>query len=177
MVDIDFDRAAVMHMRMAMLRMPQMVHKAQAAAINRTLTGLRTQVSKTVRKNYVISAADIKKTISLQKAKAASPSGAMLVKGKPVRLQKFKVKESKRGPMRVKVKKSQSPQPVKGLFHRGEIFMHRRQKARYPLKSPYGPSVPQMTENPAILDELAKFARTRLNERLIHEIDYRLGRV
>ena len=54
---------------------PQQVIAAAASAINRTSAMVKTEVSKTIRKNYLISAKDIKSTLSIKRASRLKLTG------------------------------------------------------------------------------------------------------
>lgn len=71
--------------------------------------------------------------------------------------------------------------PVSGLFfnrfrsgYTGPML--RTQKSRYPLASPFGPSVPGMVGNEETLKQYAPKAEEVLNERFLHEIQWRLSK-
>ena len=55
--------------------------------------------------------------------------------------------------------------------------MKRISRQPYPLKTPAGPSVPQMVGNENTLRELVPEAERTLNERFIHEVEFRMGRI
>lgn len=50
---------------------PKGVRYAAINAINRTVTKMKTQVSKSIRKNYLVSAKDVKGTLSIKRATGA----------------------------------------------------------------------------------------------------------
>ncbi|MBU2701683.1 hypothetical protein Ga0466249_002802 [Sporomusaceae bacterium BoRhaA] len=148
--------------------------KAQASAINRSLTTARTEIVRSVRKEYVIKAEDVRNTIKVTNASAASPIGSIKSMGGPIPLVKFDT--SKENPVRVRVKKSGAKKPIKHAFlqamgngYRG-IFI-RSGKARYPLKQLYGPSVPQMVGNETVMKSVEEKAIQTLDKRMDHEIN------
>ena len=79
----------------------------------------------------------------------------------------------------MQVKKSGGAKAVPGLFYsptttgkyRGAL--HRRQPSRYPLRVPYGPSVPQMVEKPEVFAAVEQDAEQYLANRFSHEVEYR----
>ncbi len=161
---------------------PKEINKAAASAINRTVTKLKTQTSKSIRKNYTISAKNIKGTFNVQRANHGNMRGALVSRGRPSLLTEFGVRRNKRGPVKVQVRRQSSAKSVPGLFlgtsRKGYVgAMQRTQrKARYPLRVPYGPSVPQMFGSENVIGELTPLAEATLNERFLHEVEYRFGK-
>ena len=153
---------------------PQVVHKAAAAAINRTVISLRKTASVTARKYYVVPASTVKKAIAIKRASGSSGKGAFIAKCTPLRLDTFSLRTPRRGPVRVKVQKAGGMKPTKNLFiHNSKGPLQRLSSASYPLRVPYGPSVPQMVGGEETLKELTPLADEILNKRFLHEIEYR----
>lgn len=161
---------------------PAQVGAAVTNAINRTATTVKAHVSKTIRKNYLISAKDIKGTLSIKRATRSNLKGMISSIGPAPLLTSFKVRVYKKGPVRVQVLKNSKPESIPGLFVgtalKGYVGAMQRKNlsARYPLRIPYGPSVSQMFSAERSMSEIAPFAEKTLNERFLHEVDYRLGR-
>lgn len=175
---------------------PKQIKSAALAAINRTITHVKSKISITVRKQYVVSAKDIKDTIHIERAKSSYLQGTVSSKGRPLLLSAFSVSENqskqhnkplrvrrnqskkRNNPLRVRVRRNGSLKPVHGLFsgtsrrgYRG--LMLRTQPASYPLKVPYGPSVPQMLGNPDVVAKIESYAGRYLNDRFLHEVEHR----
>lgn len=173
----------------------KVVRIAAAKAINRANSAVQKEVSKAIRKNYEISAKNIKKGFKLKRATAGQPIGAVISRGTPTLITHFKLKPDPTkmmaalrngaiagksvGPISVKVKKGSSFVPVRGLFIQKSSrsgyagAMQRYVKSAYPLHIPYGPSVPQMFGNEETLAELIPIAEEVLNDRFLHEITVR----
>lgn len=173
----------------------KVVRIAAAKAINRANSAVQKEVSKAIRKNYEISAKNIKKGFKLKRATAGQPMGAVISRGTPTLITHFKLKPDPTkmmaalrsgaiagksvGPISVKVKKGSSFVPVRGLFIQKSSrsgyagAMQRYVKSAYPLHIPYGPSVPQMFGNEETLAELIPVAEEVLNDRFLHEITVR----
>lgn len=173
----------------------KVVRIAAAKAINRANSAVQKEVSKAIRKNYEISARNIKKGFKLKRATAGQPIGAVISRGAPTLITRFKLKPDPTkmmaalrsgaiagksvGPISVKVKKGSSFVPVRGLFIQKSSrsgyagAMQRYVKSAYPLHIPYGPSVPQMFGNEETLAELIPVAEEVLNDRFLHEITVR----
>lgn len=173
----------------------KVVRIAAAKAINRANSAVQKEVSKAIRKNYEISAKNIKKGFKLKRATAGRPMGAVISRGTPTLITHFKLKPDPTkmmaalrsgaiagksvGPISVKVKKGSSYVPIRGLFIQKSSrsgyagAMQRYVKSAYPLHIPYGPSVPQMFGNEETLAELIPIAEEVLNDRFLHEITVR----
>lgn len=179
---ISIDTQNLLYARSLLGNAPKEIQKAAVNAINRTVTRLKTQVSKTIRKNYLINARDVKGTLNIRRASSAHLRGVIGSRGRPPLLTAFRVRANKRGPVKVQVRKGRSAKPVPGLFlgasRTGYVgAMQRTQlKARYPLRIPYGPSVPQMFGSEEVIEELTPMAEDMLNERFLHEVEYRFNK-
>ena len=195
MISITIDEKALKTARELFADSPKVVRIAAAKAINRANTAVQKKVSKAIRKNYEISAKNIKKGFKLKRATAGQPMGAVISRGTPTLITHFKLKPyptkmmaalrngaiagKSVGPISVKVKKGSSFVPVRGLFIQKSSrsgyagAMQRYVKSAYPLHIPYGPSVPQMFGNEETLAELIPVAEEVLNDRFLHEITVR----
>lgn len=173
----------------------KVVRIAAAKTINRANSAVQKEVSKSIRKNYEISAKNIKKGFKLKRATAGQPMGAVISRSTPTLITHFKLKPDPTkmmaalrsgaiagksvGPISVKVKKGSSYVPIRGLFIQKSSrsgyagAMQRYVKSAYPLHIPYGPSVPQMFGNEETLAELIPIAEEVLNDRFLHEITVR----
>ena len=158
------------------------VNKAAASAINRTVTTVRKETSKLIKKSYTIGSSDIKTAINTQKATSTTLKGVVNATGRPISLTKFKVQARKTGPVRVQVRKSAGLRPVKGLFlgrSRASYagLMQRITSKSYPLRVPYGPSVAQMLGSEDVIKSLTPIAEETLNARFAHEVAYRVSKL
>ena len=70
----------------------KVVRIAAAKAINRANSAVQKEVSKAIRKNYEISAKNIKKGFKLKRATAGQPMGAVISRGTPTLITHFKLK-------------------------------------------------------------------------------------
>lgn len=162
---------------------PKQIEQAAANAINYTITKIKTQTSKSIRKNYLVSAKNIKGALNIKRASRAKLRGVLASRGNPLLLTAFKVSVNKRGgPMKAKVRKQTRVKAVPGLFlgvsrkgYTGAMQRAQR-KARYPLRIPYGPSVPQMFGSENVIGELTPLAEATLNKRFLHEVEYRFNK-
>lgn len=163
---------------------PKQIHWAAVRAINSAVTEITTQISTTIRKNYAIKAKSVKGNLHIERASRSKLHGVVASKGRPVLLSAFDLRSYKKrkGPMRAKIRNSENFKPVKGLFlgtsRTGYVGAMQRTQlhARYPLRIPYGPSVPQMFGSPDVVGELAVLAQATLNKRFLHEVEQRFSK-
>ena len=182
MIDITLDEKNVQMAQAFLADAPLEVNRAMVAAINRTITKLKKDTAVTVRTRYVARSGDIKKSFSVERASGGKAVGRLRSKGPSLPLTAFRMSRPTRGPMRVKVLKSGSLKPVRGLFSRrfprGYVGpMRRVGRTPYPLRTPAGPSVPQMVGHDATMNVLVPEAEKTLNERFLHEVEFRMGRI
>lgn len=162
---------------------PKTIKTAAAAAINRTVTTVKAKISKSIRENYIIKDRDIKSNVSTERASSSNLRGVISSKGTANLITAFRVSPRKKGPVHVQVLKKGSLKPVPGLFIgrslKGFVGAMQRTKrnARYPLRVPRGPSVPQMFGPKNVMGELVPLAEETLNERFLHEIDHRFNKL
>ncbi|WP_293726880.1 phage tail protein [uncultured Phascolarctobacterium sp.] len=179
---ISIDAKEIEKAKLLLHNYPKQVTAAAASAINRTSTAVKTQVSKTIRENYLISAKDIKGTLSIKRASSLKLTGMISSIGAAPLITAFRVRTYKKGPVRVQVLKNSSPKAVPGLFIgtslKGYVGAMQRKNLsmRYPLRIPRGPSVPQMFAAKRSMSTIAPFAEKTLNQRFLHEVQYRLGK-
>lgn len=180
MIEINFDEKAAAAAQEAMRSAPKQTVKAAIGAINRTVTKTAALISKETRVRYIVKAADVKSSLKKKKATKASLSASVVSTGSPLPLVSFKVTKSRRGPMKAKVLKKGALKPVQGLYQnekaRYKGVLLRKTGARYPVKSPFGPSIPTMIGNEEVLGRLTPQISAFLNQRFLHELDYQLGR-
>ena len=180
MVEIDFDERALAAMQDGMKRIPQKTAVATMHTINRTMTKASTMISKETRVRYVVKAANVKKSLSKKKATRSRLVGEIVSTGKPLPLQSFKVTKPRRGPMKAKVLKKGKLKTIRGLYvnekTRYKGVLMRKTSERYPVKSPFGPSIPTMIGNEEVLGRLAPQISAFMNQRFLHELDYQMGK-
>lgn len=162
---------------------PKQIEQAAANAINYTITKIKTQTSKSIRKNYLVSAKNVKGALNIKRASRSKLCGVLASQGSPLLLTAFRVRNHKRGPVKVQIRKQGGAKSVPGLFlgvsrngYKGAM-QRKKRKARYPLRIPYGPSVPQMFGAENVIGELTPLAEATLNERFLHEVEYRFSKM
>lgn len=184
LVNINFTVKNAELLKGALLACPQEARKAAAAAASRVVTHVKSRISVEVRKNYVVKASVVKKSLFTKRPSISANliGGVVGATGSQLPLTMFMVSHSARRPLNVRVKKSGGG-PVPGLFWGGRSGLAIRRDpmgnitSRLPIKNPGGPSVPQMIENEDVWEAIDESASAMLNDRLVHELQYRLGKV
>lgn len=205
MIKIGIDAKQFAKAQKLLEKFPEQVNIAAAVSINRTLTTVKKETSVAIRKNYVINARDIKKSMTHKRADRRTLRGLIKTVGNPLPLTKFKVnrpgqgtnfnkignvaedisadrrRRKKRNPIKVQVMKRRPMAPLRA----GALFIPRgrhsglvrriHNRGRYPLTIPSGPSVPQMFGAERTLEQLEPIAQEILNERFQHEIEHRMS--
>ncbi|MBP2655887.1 MAG: Prophage minor tail family protein [Firmicutes bacterium] len=155
--------------------------KAQVRVINRCLQTARAEAVRAVREDYAVDASDVRKTMEIKNAGFSNPTGTIISTGNPIDLAKFDVSPSRpnrksKNLVTVRVKLGSGRKPIKNAFlarlsngHVG-IFI-RANKARFPIKQLYGPSVPQMLGSEGVSKKIEDKAVETMEKRLDHEID------
>lgn len=182
MITISYDEKSLNRAKTMMILAPQEVHKAASTSVNRTLTHVKSTMSKEARARYLVKASEVKKSLKTKRASSGSLSGEIDSAGRPIGITAFRMSVRKRGPVKVKILRQGSLKPVKGLFvnHFPSGYtgpMYRKQRSRYPLSSFAGPSVPQMIGNKNVLPKWEKDAEAFLNRQFLHEVDYRISKL
>lgn len=183
MIDIEMSSQEIINAKLLLEKFSTSeVNKAAAAAINRTVTTVRKETSKSIKESYTIGSSDIKTAMSTEKANSTTLKGVVSATGRAISLTKFKTQVRKTGPVRVQVRKNAGLTPIKGLFlGRAKTsytgLMQRITSKSYPLRIPYGPSAAQMLGSENVLKSLTPIAEETLNTRFAHEIAYRVNKL
>jgi len=160
--------------------------KAINAALNRTIEGVRTDVTREVTRTYDIKARDVRAVMKIKKSDIASLRASLSGAGNPIPLINFRVSPNKPGAqkagtaLRVSVKRS-GGKVISGAFvaqmksgHVG-VFV-RKDKKRLPVQELYGPAVPQMMGGDKVQQAVLAGAEDRFPKRLDHEIERLLSK-
>jgi len=117
---------------------PRAVERAERSAISRTLSNVRTEISKTVRRDLALKARTVTSVLKLDRRR-----GEITVKARAVPLKEYGASRARRW-VSVRVKKSRGRRRVAGGFMPmslgGHVFK-RVGRARLPIKKLFGPSV------------------------------------
>ena len=182
MINVSIDRVVTRRIRNRMRHVARNLGRAQAAAINRTITGTIAQGSKLIRSEVNVKAARIKKNIKKDRATAGRPTGYFDVSGAHVPVSDMGARQTRAG-VTYKRYRSGGRMLIKGAFiatvgrlkpgressgHRG-VF-RREGKKRLPINEQWGPSIMAIWQHRE--DRINLYAVGRLNRELIHQIEY-----
>lgn len=162
----------------------QSVHAAIASALNRTITFVGAETKRQVQSEYAITKS-INKSLSMEKATRSKLVASANFKDKPVPMFVFKHKVAAnqyRSPIAITIKKSNGMQTHNGsnpaLFKAyGGTKIIRRDFGQKNLKTAYSLSIPQMVSSDEVYDEIAKKAEEKLQERINHELEWRMSKI
>lgn len=162
----------------------QSIHAAIASALNRTITYVGSETKREVQKEYAVTKS-INKSLSMEKATRSKLIAAANYKDKPIPMFVFKHKVAAnrfRSPISIAIKKSNGMQTHNGsnpaLFKAyGGKKIIRRDAGQKNLKTAYTVSIPQMVASDEVYDEIAKKAENKLQERIEHEIEWRMSKI
>lgn len=161
---------------------------AAASAINRTVTYTKTQLSKEIRARYAIKAKDLNGNFKVKKASKHKLEASINSSGRPLTLPSHfnvtprNVVPGRRYIVRAKIKKGQaqaintSPSAFIAMLRGVKQVVRREGPNRYPIKVLRTLSIPQMASNDEVYDKVNELAKRKLNERVTHEINWRLAR-
>lgn len=204
MVSIQIDAKQFADAQRLLQKCPKEVNLAAAAAINRTITTVKKEVSKAVTKNYTIKSGVVKQTLDMKRGSGQRLRGEISSTGSPMSLKRFRVsrnamgtnfskinsavdttggaRKRKRNPIKVQILKRRRLAPLSAgaLFKtpKGKKMglLRRVHNQSLPITTTAGPSVPQMFGAERTLEQLEPLAQETLNKRFIHEVEFRLGR-
>ncbi len=168
---------------------------AIASALNRTVDFVNTRLSRIVTGVYAIKGSDVKKTIRKYKAKKGQLSARLESKGSTLSLTHFPHKpettvisrslgvKHPKAQVKVKIKKGS----MKNVGVDPKAFLQKANGAtnifkrvgdeRKPIVVLKTLSVPQMITNETVGVDIQKIAQDKMNERITHEVDFRLSRL
>ena len=173
---------------------PKIVERAFSQALDRTQAKAATQISRDVRDDYHITAGDIKKRLTVKRARRDA-SRSLLYAGRRLPLDHFKPKatrarvvtttsrrgnryKTRRRGASVLVRKDTGRQQVPGgWFAKGRILRRadRNDNASEP-RIQFGPSIPGMVSHPAVIESAQEMVREDLPRQFSGRMDYLLGR-
>jgi len=188
MIDIkcEIEKDEIKKIMVNFKKMPKNMKKIIVRTTNRTAKSIKTEMSKSVRSEYIIKNSDIKNSIKTIRANEQHLNAIVRSTGNKIPLYKFKVSPNepitsgKRKKYKVKVKKSGKLKKLEHSFvadikTRG--LYERVGKKRIPTKTLYGPSIPEMLNNKKINEYVTELAQNMFSKRISHEIEYELGKM
>ena len=176
------NQTQIAQVRHDLAAIPGAADRALCRAINKTLTGLNTDVSKEVRKIYNLKASVVKADFRIYRATYEQLGGKFVASGKPQGLNKFSPKQNKRG-VSVKIMKAEPRKTVKHAFiWNNAVFRRQRQDngrlvGRLPILYLTGPRVEDALAKPEVLSRVQSQADARFTANAEHEVDYILSSI
>lgn len=163
--------------------------KAQAAALNRTLAGMRTDATRLITAQTGLKRAPVFKSFSFIKAGAqsASPSAAVVIKGSPLPAYLFAPKPGRvmsgktRGGVSFLQNGSRTvfrhafvalmPSGHTGVFQRSPDRMMKKRENRPAIEEVFEPSVPQIAARETVEPEVLEKAKIRFETNFQQQIN------
>lgn len=168
-------------------KLPKQIPQATASALNRTLDFTATRIKKEVTAEYSIKSKDVNKTLEKKRASKSNLYAYVQSKGHTLSLARFPHsprKYSKRlKAVKVKVKKTggyklvnTQPKAFVQTMNNATNIWKREGQRRLPVKMLRTLSIPQMISNEETLGRIQEAAAKKLQERISHEIQWRLDK-
>jgi len=155
-------------------------------AVNKTLTGVRTDTTNEVSKVITPTKTKIRSTITVNKMSAGDGNAFVKCKGGPLNLINFKARQTKKG-VTVQVLKSGGRSLLKHAFiqtmkNGAKLVMWRKRVngkmvARYPIKALTSMAIPDVMGHKPTMDEILSLADIRLKKNLNDRLDYELSKL
>lgn len=147
---------------------------AASRAVNRTLQGAATMLTKQVTSTYTIKAREVKSDITLKKATKGSPEGELEIRGGRKPLSDFKVRPRadtthSQKPVTAELKRGSEFEVRSGFVWKGKV-LRRTTTQSLPVSEENGPAVAQMAGTKETLDAVDDFISEKLPERMDHEV-------
>lgn len=195
---IKIDEADLKNVRNMLSDMRDIGTKVTVRALNKTLTGVKTDASTAIRGEITASKSAVDGTFRIEKASSVRVRAAIASAGKPLPLSEYSVRQTKKG-VSVQVKRARPRKVIPGAFiatmksqHKGVFWRkwHGERQAkradlrygrlprkyRLPIEQRYGPRVPDIMSNDPVMKHILGKAGERLHSNLAHETQYELSK-
>lgn len=172
--------------------------RALVRSINKTLPGVRTDMTAVIYDQYNVTKTKIRSTFSIKKASLGQPSGIVATKGRHLNLIEFAARQTQKG-VTVKILRQGARKLFIGAFIRimktgKELVLQRKyhatkvplrpnivygrlpEKYRLPVQSLFGPRLQDCLEKPDVWARIERMATERLIKAANHEADYLIKR-
>ena len=170
---------------------PDLVEKALSTAINRVTAKGKTLISREIRDDYNVKAADVSRALTIRRARQGEAEAVLMYAGSRLGLHKFgpRVRTiaatpthnrwgKRRKQTRVRVHKKDALTPAVGpngnagfTAPDGRVYA-RVGLAREKIVALMGPSIPQMVDKASVLDPLNQMLSTELNAEFSHNLEF-----
>ena len=196
MIQIEIDKAQLAKVEFMLAGIEDGSATVLMRAINRTLTGVKTDLDRETRKILNIKSSRVKKDMSSSTASKARLRGQVNSAGKPVGLTQFSGTKQKKKGVSVSVRKDTRRSIIQRAFiakgrgdnihvfwrkwsgtrqpHKNIAYAKLPRKYRLPIKTLYGPRIQDIQADPAVQQGVQVKASGRLNTRIAYELNYLL---
>lgn len=197
---VEIDRASWLKAEAMLAGVKKGASKVVVRAVNKTLTGVRTDTVNEIRKDVNVTATAIRKTMSIQRASVSKMSAKMTSK-QPygTNLAAFGARQTAKG-VTVQVLRRKGRSLLRHAFinkkpggkvvfwrkgpHVGTKPVRKRfpygtlpPKYRLPIEKLWGPAIPDFMKHEPTFNAIEKKAKARLDKNFAHEIDYMLSKL
>ncbi|MEN6375584.1 MAG: phage tail protein [Smithella sp.] len=197
---IKIDEADLQNVQSMLGGIKGLPERVTVRALNKTLTGVKTDASAEIRAIITAKKAAVDETFKIQKATTSNITAAISSTGKPLALIDYSSHQTKKG-VSVQVRKDRSRKIVPAAFistmksgHKGVFWREWHGGAKKPvnpkmtysalprqyrlkIKELYGPRVPDIMSNEPVMKNVLSKAGVRLHGNLQHETDYELSKL
>lgn len=204
-ISVTLDRSDWRELQLALRNVRNGAPRALKSAVNRTLTGVKTDMARETQQRLALKQQRIKEDIKIaKKATTRDFSGRVSSSGQPVSFYQFGAKQRKKG-VSVRVLKSEGRKTVRGAFiargkygnkmvfwrqvtsdNAGKINTKKKkpwmvyaklpEEYRYPVEALHGPRIQDITARPEVMQAVQDKATVRLRKELASQTDRLLQR-
>lgn len=200
MIEIKLNQADLNNVRKMLSGVPEVVPVVISRAINKTLTGVKTDASAEIRSVITAKKSVVDKTFRTVRSTKTHLSALFESKGRPLPLVEYAARQTTKG-VSVQVKKTESRSVIAGTFiqtmrsgHKGVFWREwhaaeRKPKNkrinygklpksyRLPIRQRFGPRVPDILSNMPVMDAVLKKAEDRLHANMDHELAFEVSKL
>ena len=176
MIKVDADVKAIERAQALLAGVPNGVQRAMVSSFNRALLEGRTAGTREATKRYTLPAGIIRKTMVMHRASKNSLEADLASRGRRVALKYFAHKPktdttgAKRREVSVSVRRGALKPLGQGFIYHGKV-MQRLGAERLPVQEKYSVSVPNILNNPEIVDGIQDKMVQSVAKRMAHETD------
>lgn len=203
-MNIKIDTKDLMRAQLMFANVRSATPQVAMRAINKTLTGMRTDAVREIREDVTPKAKTIRKAISLDRPRKTTMTGYFIIRGSPLSLMHYKARQTKKG-VTVHVKKKNprkllphafiaggrggagkhvfqryyvnpNKYPVKP-FRPGFAYGALPKEYRLPVERLTGPSIPAIMAREPVMQAIEQKAHIRLKKNFEHEMSWKLSKL
>lgn len=150
--------------------------KAITRSLNRTIAGVKTDATRAVVAELTLKPKDIRRDLSVRRARLTQLEAALDVRIRPTGLIKFRARQTRRG-VTVQVKKRGGRQRLRHSFiakmpsgHVG-VFTRRKGAGRLPIGELFSTSAGRYLDDDQVLAPIGEAAQARFTKQLLSQVD------